>query len=88
MTNLELAYNPNTPPETLVTLATDEDSCVRWGVAKNPNTPVETLEFLATDKNSYVRCCVAINPNVTEEILLMVKAKNYQVRKPLLQLAH
>jgi hypothetical protein len=62
MTNLELAENPNTPPETLELLATDENSNVRWRVTQNPNA--------------------------TEEICLMVRAKEYQLTKPLLQLAH
>ena len=74
MTNLELAINPNTPPETLALLATDKDYGVRWRVANNPNTSPETLALLTTDKDYGVRCGVARNPNATEEICLMIKA--------------
>jgi hypothetical protein len=88
MTNLELAGNLNTPPETLAVLAQDENSGVRWKVARNPNTPPETLELLATDKSWAVRSWVAYNRNATEEICLMVKAYEYQLTKPLLKLAH
>ena len=50
----ELAKNPNTPVETLIVLATDENPYVRQYVANHPSTPAETLKVLATDKVSYV----------------------------------
>jgi hypothetical protein len=74
MTNLELAQNPNTPPETLVNLSRHKDWIVRWEVAINRNTPAEALKILATDRNHYVRGNVIRNPNATEEICLMINA--------------
>ena len=88
MSNLELTLNTNTLQETLSLLATDEDYYVRWGVAQNPNTPQETLSLLATDEDSSVRWEVARNPNTPEEALFLIKSKEYQLSKPLLQLAH
>ena len=67
-----LAQNPNTPPETLEFLATDENYRVRRYVAQNPNTPQESLQLLATDEYSLVRYCVAQNPNRTELIERLV----------------
>ena len=87
MNIIEIALNRNTPVETLVNLSRHEDWSVRWRVASNPSTPIETLAVLATDKYVAVRNMVYGNRNVTEEICLMVKAKNYQRTKPLLQLA-
>ncbi len=66
---IKLAKNPNTLPETLKVLATDENSCVRCCVARNPNTLPETLNVLATDENYCVRCWVAENPNTPAETL-------------------
>ena len=66
----------------------NENSDVRYGVAENPNTPQETLNLLATDVNYDVRCGVARNPNTSEEALLLIKSKEYQLKKPLLQLTH
>jgi hypothetical protein len=74
MTNLELAHNPNTPPETLVNLSRHKDWSVRCEVARNRNTPAEALKILATDKVVAVRCWITYNPNATEEIFLMVRA--------------
>jgi hypothetical protein len=83
----EIALNRNTSPEILVSLLTNESWKVRWRVGANRNTPLEVLKILATDADGRVRMLVWDNPNVTEEIRLMVKAKNYQRTKPLLQLA-
>ena len=69
-----IAWGSNTPPETLVSLSTDEIYTVRSWIACNRNTPVETLAVLATDENFYVRRNVTRNPNATEELLLMVNA--------------
>ena len=88
MSNLSLARNPNTPTETLASLATDEDPDVRCCVARNPNTPTETLASLATDEDYGVRYWVARNPNTPEDILIMIKSKDYQLNKPHLKLAH
>ena len=67
--DLDLAWNPNTPPETLDRLANDEDYGVRYGVAWNPNTPPETLDSLANDENYWVRESVAQNTNTSTETL-------------------
>jgi 3-methyladenine DNA glycosylase AlkC len=66
---LEAALNPNTTPEILEQLATDQHYYVRAHVAENPNTPQKTLELLATDEDWYVRSCVANNLNITPETL-------------------
>ena len=78
---IELAENPNTSPESLKVLATDEDWTVRYWVAYNPNTPQETLKVLATDKHSGVRWGVALNPNTSPETLqVLATDKNSGVR--------
>ena len=66
---LALAQNPKTPVETLQTLATDENSYVRWYVAQHPNTSPEVLQTLATDEYYDVRWYVARNPNTSSETL-------------------
>ena len=52
---LELAQNPNTPPETLVRLASNKNYVIVWAVAQNPNTPPKTLEVLTSDEDYNVR---------------------------------
>ena len=44
MNKLELAYNPNTPPEILTLLAQDEVWNVRQGVERNPNATREIIQ--------------------------------------------
>jgi hypothetical protein len=66
MTNFELAQHPNTSPETLQHLATDDHWHVRWLVAQHPNTPLEILQLLATDDDWSVRHEAAHHPNATE----------------------
>jgi hypothetical protein len=75
--DLDLAWNPNTPPETLDLLANDVDWIVRWYVAENPNTQSETLERLANDSDYCVRWCVATNPNTPQYILTYLKIKKF-----------
>ena len=58
-----VAENPNTPPEALANLATNEEWQVRSSVAENPNTPPEVLAQLVTGKNGGVERYVAANPN-------------------------
>jgi hypothetical protein len=82
MNKNKLAKNPNTPPELLEVLATDEDWEVRYWVATNPNTPPEALKVLATDKYGNVRYCVAKNPNSTELMRRLVLMKNYEHQNP------
>lgn len=85
MNNLQLANHPNTLPETLQHLATDDHWHVRWLVAQHSNTSLETLELMATDDDHHVRYEAAINPNATElvrRLYLMTEAqhkKNYKV---------
>ena len=78
MTKLEQAKDPNTSPEILSVLATDEHWSVRCWVARNPNTSTETLQVLATYKDWYVRYHVGRHPNATElirRLVLMTNAK-------------
>ena len=72
MSKLFQAKDPNTSPETLSVLATDENWSVRYWVAKNPNTSTETLAVLATDEDKDVRYFVGQNHNATELIHRMV----------------
>ena len=44
---LDMARNPNTPPDTLRKLAEDEDLVVRAAIVRNPNTPVDIIARLA-----------------------------------------
>ena len=73
----ELAYNTNTPVETLKVLSTDKVSDVRCGVARNPKTPVEIVKILATDNYFWVRYGVAQNPNAPVETLKVLATDNY-----------
>ena len=58
MNKYELAYNPNTPPETLTILARDKNSSVRRGVERNPSSTREVIqtvrayEFYKEKKNT------------------------------------
>jgi hypothetical protein len=77
MNNLDLAENPNTPPETLTILDRDENSDVRYGVARSPNTPQETLTILARDEDCWVRYLVKGNPNATRGVIQTVRAYEF-----------
>ena len=50
-----VAFNLNTPKETLQHLATDGKESVRYQVARNPNTPIETLQALSQDSDPLVK---------------------------------
>ena len=53
MNKIELAQNPNTSPEVLQILATDENSIVRYWVAENPNYKSnKTLELTSEQFNA------------------------------------
>ena len=78
MTNRELAQDPNTNPEILKSLATDDDWVVRCWVARNPNTTPEILASLATDCDWDVRCVVARHPKTTLEILKSLATDDYR----------
>ena len=58
-----LANDLNTPKDTLWALGLDEDSRVRWWVARNPSTPPEVLTFLIQDLHWGVRRAVGRNPS-------------------------
>jgi hypothetical protein len=45
---IELAQNPNTSPELLKVLATDEDWAVCYAATRNPNYKKQTLELTST----------------------------------------
>jgi hypothetical protein len=64
-------------PCVLVNLATDEDSSVRYRVAKNPNTPPEILEVLASDVCFTVLKGVAENPKTPSAALEKIINKNF-----------
>ena len=67
-------------PETLASLANDQDVSVRRCVAENENTPVQTLVELATDQNAWVRRQVALNPRTPRQTLLeLAKDKDSDV---------
>ncbi|MCK4359125.1 MAG: hypothetical protein KAW92_10380, partial [Candidatus Cloacimonetes bacterium] len=76
---IQLAGNPNTPPETLAELAKDEK--FRWEVAENPNTSPEILAELAKTKEDHIRYRIAENPNTSPETLAeLAKDENRDVR--------
>ena len=81
MTKLSQAQNPNTSPETLSVLATDDYWVIRWAVARNPNTSPETLQVLATDEDRCVRRGAGRHPNATELIRRLVLMTNTQEEK-------
>lgn len=54
-TAIELAKDPNTPPEVLYNLTYHKDYRVRYKVANNPNVPVSALEKFVED---------ALDPNI------------------------
>ena len=74
---MEVALNPNTPPEILTILARDVDEDVRCDVALNPNTPPEILTILARDEDGDVRYYVERNPNATREVIQTVRAYEF-----------
>jgi hypothetical protein len=82
MDKLDIALNPNTPPETLDRLSYDKDYWVRRAAALNPNTSPETLDRLSYDEYSGVRYWVAHNRNTPPETLDRLSYdKDYWVRR-------
>ena len=69
----ELACSKSTSKEVLKILSKDEDSNVRYGVARNPNIPIEILKILSKDITDYVRHGVAGNPNTPIKIKKVLK---------------
>lgn len=66
------AENPNTAPDLLAELATDDDDTAVALVAGNPSTPPDTLDTLARDSDEDVRYAVAMNPNTAPEALTLL----------------
>ena len=66
---INLLESDNTSPEMIEELAEDEDTGVRYEVAKHPNTPADILTKLAEDANWKVRYEVAMNPKTPVDIL-------------------
>lgn len=50
---LEQANNPESSPDTLLTIANDKNVSVCFAVAQNPNTPALALEKLAFHKSRF-----------------------------------
>ncbi len=65
----EIARDMSTPADTLIILASDPYSNVRYWVANNANTPVATLLTLATDPQWNVRAVVAENASTPKATL-------------------
>jgi hypothetical protein len=65
----QVALNPSTPPDVLVTLSHHPSEDIRWTVARNWVTPPEILMSLANDPKDFVRASVADHPH-TPPILL------------------
>lgn len=72
------ARHPFTPPETLRTLAEDEDWRVRQAVATHPAPAPELLSLLAGDPDADVRRAVVAHPQVAGEILERLSADEQQ----------
>ena len=76
------AMNPDTPPDRLAELATDERDWLRVYVARNPHTPLDTLARLAEDRYIFVREAVAINESTPPDILArLAEDENVFVRE-------
>lgn len=67
-----VAENPSTTPETLATLATNNDDVTVALVAGNPSTPPEVLDTLARDSDEDVRHAVAMNPSTPPKALTLL----------------
>ena len=58
---IDIASNPNAPPEILTELAKHSSKTIRRCVASNPNTPPEILRALANDCNRDIRMAAVSN---------------------------
>jgi len=66
---VHVAFNLDTPEETLRDLAKDEDAEVRLYVASNPYCPIDALRCLAKDEEWDVRQLVSQNGSTDSKIL-------------------
>jgi HEAT repeat protein/ribosomal protein S8 len=71
-----VAKHPNTHPDILRQLSTDNNWDVRGSVAQNSNTHPDILRQLSTDNYNYVRSSVAQNPNTHPDILRQLSTDN------------
>lgn len=79
--DLDIACDPNTPPNILVSLVNHEDPWVRWSVAQNPNTPIEVLNNFADENNVIMLSRLARNPAITVDILIkLAQSDHWTVR--------
>lgn len=74
---LDVAKNPNTPPEALTYLARDDELTItKIEVAKHSNTPINTLAKLAMEVDDSVRAAVAVNPKTPMDVLKTIDRIN------------
>ena len=76
--DLELASDPNTPVDVLVTLSSSNSTDVRAAVAANWSTPEAILESLASDPKSKVKSYLAVNPNASISLLTELLHQHYK----------
>lgn len=74
---LEQANNPESSPNTLLTIANNNnrDVSLCFAVAQNPNTPASVLDKLAFHKSRDVRLAVTKNSNTTIDTLVTLTKK-------------
>lgn len=61
---IQIARNPDSPPDLLKKLAEDNYWAVRMAVAGNPHTPLEILIRLTIDPDSNVQKALQSNPGL------------------------
>lgn len=73
-----VAYERDTPPETLAALAENPDvpQDVLTRIAKNTSTPPETLEYLANSEDKIVRRAVMVNHAIDPELTIKMYLNN------------
>lgn len=67
MTEIDLAKDPNTPPEILERIALSDEFYATWYVASNPNTPQHTLINLSRHYATEIYIAALRNPNLPEQ---------------------
>jgi len=73
-----VAYERDTPPETLAALAENPDvpQDVLTRIAKNTSTPPETLEYLANSEDKIVKRAVMTNHTIDPELTIKMYLNN------------
>jgi Leucine rich repeat variant len=69
LTKNALSQDPNTSPEQLESLASDEEERIRFQVARNRSTPPRALQKLAHTADPTMRFLVAQHPSTPIETL-------------------